>query len=162
MLDGNTTLTRSRLSLRLVTALAVLATNMLACSGLEEGICEPVPDAVVERTPPSLPPLEVLSIVHLQTLESNWSSSGECRVDYRFVISGVGGIWTKSSPGSPGPMNYFSTTAPVETGVIGPEGDRLVVTISVPQRESSGEYEAAFLHPDGRRVETRFWHYGFE
>jgi hypothetical protein len=114
--------TRSRLSVTLVAALAILAANILACSGPEEGVCEPVPDDVVERTPPPLPPLEEFTIVHVQTRESNWSHSGECRVDYRFVISGVGGIWTKPSPMPRGPMNFFSTTAPVESGPIGPEG----------------------------------------
>jgi hypothetical protein len=140
----------------------LLAPTLAACNGLEEGVCEGIPDAVVGRAPPELPPPEMFTIVHVQTREPNFSSSGDCRVDYEFVIGGVAGIWSKSSAGPAPPMNYFSTTARPESGTIGTEGDRLVVTISVPQREPSSEYEAAFRHPDGRRVETRFHHYGFK
>jgi hypothetical protein len=159
-------LTRSHLSVILLAALAV-PLSLAACRGPGESVCERVPDDVLARTPPSLPAPEEFSIVFLRTEERGFTNSlGDCEVRYQFVVGGIGAVISPPGvyppPQGPEVAMHFSTTAAVDGSVYRLEHDRLLLTIYVPQTEPAGEYEAAFQHPDGRRVETRFRHYGFK
>jgi hypothetical protein len=152
-----------------VILLAALAVPLFlaACSGPGGSVCEPVPGEVIAQTPPPTPAPEEFNIVLLRTEEPGFTNSlGDCETRYQFVVGGIGNIISPPGvyppPQGPEVAMHFSATAAVDGSVYRLEYDRLLLTIYVPQTEPSGEYEAAFQHPDGRRVETRFWHYGFK
>jgi hypothetical protein len=155
----------SRLSVALLAVLAILVAVLAACSR-PESVCEPLPEEAVAQTPPPLPAPEEFNILFLGTQEPGFTNSlADCDVRYQFVVGGIGNVISPPGvfppPQGPEVAKHFSTTAAIDGRSYRLEYDRLLLTIDVPQTEPSGEYEAAFQNPDGRRVETRFRHYGF-